>query len=84
MTFTGLLRTFWLPFPLSFAPLVWSAGLHTPLELAEDEATQLEGEHTLIEPVEYTLGIAAWQILPAKQWHVLLERVSRQATSLGL
>jgi hypothetical protein len=84
MTFIGLMRTFWLPFPPAFAPLLWTIGLQTPLELAEDESTQLEGEHCLIEPVECTLGIAAWQILPARQWQTLLERISLQAMKLGL
>ncbi len=83
-TFTGLMRTLWLPFSLPFAPLMWEAGLRTPLQLAEDESTQLEGEHILIEPVECTCGIAAWQIIPTKQWGVLLEQVTLQGVSSGL
>jgi hypothetical protein len=59
-------------------------GRNTLFELAEDESAPFEEEHTLIEPVDYTIGIAAWQIIPAKQWYGLLEQIARRAVALGL
>ncbi len=87
MTFTGLMRSLWLPFPLSFAPFIWEAGRAWHFEVAPFETTDLdmEREHTLIEPVACALGIQAWQIIPSRQWETLLEHETpRIAISMPL
>ena len=82
LAFAGMMRTLWLPFPLSLAPALWEAGRHEPLCPHDDEQCRLTGEHTLIEPVVHTLGIEAWQIIPTRQWENVLKRVTCQHASL--
>lgn len=77
LTFTGMMRTLRLPFPLEAAPLVWAAGIKELFEpLANEECLHLTGSHTLLEPIEHTLGIEAWQIIPTRQWEVLIEHIT--------
>lgn len=74
LTFTGMMRSLWLPFPLEFASAIWQAGVQEYLQPLPDELNETEKQTRLIEPVEHCLGIQAWQVSPTRQWEAVIKR----------